>query len=31
MGLFGKTQEKPPKELVRATAAAEESGDLRGA
>lgn len=31
MGLFGKTQEKPPKELVRATVAAKEGVDVRGA
>lgn len=31
MGLFGKTQEKPPKELVRATAAADKRVDLCGA
>lgn len=31
MGLFGKTQEKPPKELVRATVAAKEWVDLREA
>ena len=30
MGLFGKTQEKPPKELVRAAAAAPEWVRLRG-
>ena len=30
MGLFGKTQEKPPKELVRAAAAAPEWVRLHG-
>jgi hypothetical protein len=30
MGLFGKTQEKPPKELVRATATASEWVNVRG-